>query len=179
MKQNNINQTLEVTNSAKKTRKVLINSLHSFLHPQLYSSTQMTLLISISVFQALNVSSSQFKKKCVLQVYEQHQFTLLAMIITICQVQLICPLFQLFSTLSCKIQVATAFFPIVCIYQVYFDLKEPFLLTTKRLPHYSFIFRKMLHKYIPIQKNSNANVHLTRFTFKSNSIGFHITYCTQ
>ena len=66
-----------------------------------------------------------------------------------------------------------------CIYQVYFDLKEPFLLTTKRLLSFSFILRKMLHKYILISKNSNANVHLTRFTFKSNSIGFYITYCTQ
>ena len=166
-------------NSAKKTGKVFIDSLHSFLHPLLYSSTQKTLLISIYAFQPLNVSSSQFEQKCVLLQYKRFDFTLLAMIITIWRVWFICPLFQLFSTLSCKIQVATAFFPIVCIYQVYFDLKEPFLLTTKRLPHYSFIFRKMLHKYIPIQKNSNANVHLTRFTLKSNSIGFHITYCTQ
>ena len=66
-----------------------------------------------------------------------------------------------------------------CIYQVYFDLKEPFLPTSKRLPHFSFAFRKMLYKYIIILMYFNVNDHLTRFTFESNSIVFYITYGTH
>ena len=66
-----------------------------------------------------------------------------------------------------------------CIYQVYFDLKEPYLPTSKRLLHFSFAFRKMLYKYIIILMYFNVNDHLTRFTYKSNSIVFYITYGTH